>query len=111
MARCLYCRRPLTRRPGPGRPSRYCRPSHRQRAYEARRRAEVASLPRGTVIVSQGELDRLHDGLYALESALDDVRSDLADGPPTPAELRAALTHLQQAAEDLRGTVLEPLTA
>lgn len=111
MARCAYCRRPLALRPGPGRPARYCRRSHRQRAYEARRRAAEASLADGQVIVVQAQLDRLHDRLYALEAALDDVASDLSGTAPTAKALAAALAHLQTAAEDLRGVVVEPVTA
>src|SRR5579862_668519 len=110
--RCAYCRRPLPDPPAAGRPPRYCRRSHRQRAFEARRRAERAALPSGQVVVAQADLDRLHDRLYALEAALDDVRDDLADAgsPPgrvgrsSPARPYAeALAHLQEAAEDLRG--------
>jgi hypothetical protein len=89
----------------------YCRRSHRQRAYEARRRADEASLPAGMVIVSQPELDRLHDRIYALESALDDVASDIDEAKPTVTELGAALRHLRGVAEELRGMVLEPVTA
>jgi hypothetical protein len=63
------------------------------------------------VIVTQADLDRMHDRLYALEAALDDVRSDLTGRPPRTAELQAALAHLQAAAEDLRGMVVEPVTA
>ena len=109
--RCAYCRRPIAIRAGPGRPSLYCRRSHRQRAYEARRRAAEASLPDGQVIVNAGDLDRLHDRLYAVEAALDDVESDLT-GPRTPtlATVRRALDHLRTAAEDLRGIVIEPVT-
>lgn len=112
--RCGYCRRPLPERRGPGRPARYCRRSHRQRAYEARRRAARSSLPAGDVVVAASELDRLHDRLYALEAALDDVQADLgAMRPGVPARVRAAtydaaLAHLCAAAEDLRGFVVEP---
>lgn len=81
-ARCAYCRRPLptTGGTGPaGRPAKYCRRSHRQRAYEARRRAARASLSDGQVVVAHADLDRLHDRLYALETALDDVAADLEE--------------------------------
>lgn len=116
-SRCAYCRRPILARPGPGRPARYCRRSHRQRAYEARRRAERAALPAGHVVVAQSDLDRLHDRLYALEAALDDVDADLADVPHDRAArvsarpYAAALAHLAAAAGDLRGILVEPVTA
>jgi len=60
------------------------------------------------VIVDQGQLDRLHDRLYALESALDDVEADLA-GRPQQRDYRAALRHLSAAAGDLRGFLVEAL--
>jgi hypothetical protein len=121
--RCAYCRRPLPAANGDGpsgragRPAKYCRRSHRQRAYEARRRAARAELPDGQVVVVQVDLDRLHDRLYALEAALDDVATDLADSAHRRAEraraaaLEAALAHLRDAAEDLRGVLVEPVVA
>jgi hypothetical protein len=113
--RCAYCRRPIPERTGPGRPAAYCRRSHRQRAYEARRRADRASLPTGHVVAAQADIDRLHDRLYALEAALDDVAADLADvRPPRAGDAAArayaeALAHLVEVAEDLRGAVVEPV--
>lgn len=109
--RCGYCRRPLPASGKTGRPAVYCRRAHRQRAYEARRRAERADLPAGQVVVAQADLDRLHDRLYAVEAALDDVAVDLADAgaTPTAADYRDALDHLRQAADDLRGTVVDPV--
>jgi len=66
----------------------------------------------GQVIVEASDLDGLHDRLYALEAALDDVAIDLAEPKRlTPADLLAALAHLRTVAEDLRGTVIEPVTA
>lgn len=116
--RCAFCRRPLPRSTRLGRPARYCKRSHRQRAYEARRRADRAALPEGHVVVAQHDLDRLHDRLYALEAACDDIEVDLADVEGLTASGRdrtlaayiAALSHLREAAEDLRGTVIEPVT-
>jgi tetrahydromethanopterin S-methyltransferase subunit G len=92
--------------PGAGRPRRFCSPSHRQRAYEARRRADSLHVPDGQVIVSAEDLRRLHDRLYLLESAVQDVDSDLA-GNPGPKAYRDAFDHLYQAAKDLVGTVVE----
>jgi hypothetical protein len=91
---------------GAGRPRRFCSPSHRQRAYEARRRAESLDVPNGQVIVSEEDLRRLHDGLYRLESATEDVDADLADSPGAKA-YRAAFDHLYESAKDLVGVVVE----
>jgi len=66
------------------------------------------------VVVASAELDRLHDRLYALEAALDDVAADLcalradAVARVRAATYEAALAHLRAAAEDLRGVVVEP---
>ena len=38
LVHCLYCRSPFERKPGPGRPPKFCSRSHRQRHYESRRR-------------------------------------------------------------------------
>lgn len=107
--RCGYCRRPLPGWTGRGRPPAYCRRSHRQRAYEARRRAAALSLPEGQVVVDAADLARLHDRLYALEAALDDVARDLA-GRSGGQAYRRAFEHLAAAAGDLRGLVVEPAT-
>ena len=108
--RCDWCHRPLSRRPGAGRPRRFCSPSHRQRAYEARRRADELHVPPGQCIGSAAALGRLHDRLYRLEAAVEDVRTDL-EGKPSAADLRRAVEHLLDAAGDLVGTVVEPVRA
>lgn len=87
-----------------GRPRKYCRRSHRQRAYEARLLAERMGLDRGEALVSADALRAINDRIYILESALTDVERDLrAEG-----DHRAAFTHLYAAAAHLRGATLEP---
>jgi hypothetical protein len=87
----------------------FCSRSHRQRAYEARRRAESLSIPVGQVIVSEADLQVLHDRLYRLESAIEDVQSDLG-AKPTMAAYREAFEHLYDPAHDLVGVIIEPMT-
>ena len=108
LTRCGWCHRPLAHRPGAGRPRLFCGPSHRQRAYEARRRADELHVPGDQCLVSVADLARLHDRLYRLEAAVDDVRSDLAANG-SAAAYRQAYEHLMDAAGDLVGTVIEPL--
>jgi len=76
-------------------------------------------LPETQVVVAQRDLDRLHDRIYALEAALDDVEGDIADAgirvTHRPRDSGAgpyadAFLHLREAAEDLRGFVLEPVS-
>jgi hypothetical protein len=50
----------------------------------------------------------LHDRLYRLEAAVDDVTSDIAEDPG-PQTLRAAVDHLLDAAGDLVGVIIEPV--
>ncbi|HEY5110630.1 MAG TPA: hypothetical protein VII96_13565 [Acidimicrobiales bacterium] len=106
--RCGWCHRPLAVRPGAGRPRLFCSPSHRQRAYEARRRADELHVPDDQCIVSLTDLGRLHDRLYRLEAAVDDVTADLAV-TTTSAAYRQAYEHLMDAVGDLVGTVVEPV--
>ncbi|HEV3264290.1 MAG TPA: hypothetical protein VG014_02130 [Acidimicrobiales bacterium] len=106
--RCGWCGRPLPKSPGAGRPRRFCSPSHRQRAYEARRRADALHVPAGQVIVAEKELHRLHDRLYRLEAAVEDVDADLG-GSKGPKAYQAAFEHLYEAARDLTGVVVEPV--
>jgi hypothetical protein len=65
-------------------------------------------VPAGQVIVSEEELRRVHDRLYRLESAVEDVQSDLG-GSPGAREYRSAVEHLLDAALDLVGVVVEPV--
>lgn len=54
-------------------------------------------------MVARAELDTLHDELYVLACAVDDVERDLADqGSPTTRELTDALRWLLEAARPLR---------
>ena len=108
--RCAYCRRPLPPPGRTGRPATYCKRSHRQRAYEARRRADSLRVPTTQLVVEQAELDRLHDLLYALEAALQDVEQDLqGQTAKSDKAYRQAFLHLFRAADDLRGVVVEPV--
>lgn len=65
--------------------------------------------------MAQRDLDRLHDRLYALEAALDDVDADLGElgargtAAARAAAYEAALAHVRAAAEDLRGVLVEPV--
>ena len=106
--RCGWCHRPLPQFPGAGRPRRFCSAAHRQRAYEARRRADSLELPHGQVVVSEEDLRRVHDRIYRLESAIEDVVADLGE-KAGPQAYRAAYEHLYEAANDLVGVVVEPV--
>ncbi|MGB7051247.1 MAG: hypothetical protein WBG41_06740 [Acidimicrobiales bacterium] len=106
--RCGWCHRPIDQRPGAGRPRQFCSASHRQRAFEARRRAASFRLPDGQSVVADHDLRRLHDRLYRLEAAVVDVTADVAGGGRHP-DYHGALEHLLDAAEDLVGQFIEPV--
>jgi hypothetical protein len=86
----------------------FCCRSHRQRAYEARRRADSLQIPVGEVVVSAADLRSLHDRLYRLETAIEDVQTDLGERPSAKA-YKEAFAHLYDSAKDLVGFVLEPV--
>jgi hypothetical protein len=51
---------------------------------------------------------RVRDRLYRLESAIEDVESDLAESTRSQS-YRQAFEHLYEAAKDLTGMVIEPV--
>ena len=101
--RCRWCARPFDVVPGrPGRPKEYCRRSCRQRDYEARRQSAALGLGEGQIVVARADVDALHDRLYELDSAIEDVERDLAAaGSPTTEDYREALDWLLATARPL----------
>jgi hypothetical protein len=91
---------------GPGRPPEYCRRSHRQRAYEARRLAARHRLGSEDVLVSRSTWEAIRDAVYRVEAALEDVDHDLAGADDV--DHREVLWHLYRSAADLRRLSLEP---
>ena len=108
LSHCVWCGEPIPTTTGPGRPARYCRRSHRQRAYEARREAERRGLSPDEVVLSRHSWDRLRDALYRLEAAAQDVALDLGSGRPTKADYVEALGHLTTAVRELQEIAVEP---
>jgi hypothetical protein len=100
---CRWCGRSIGDIATTGRPKAYCRRSCRQRDYEARRRATELGLGDAELVMARAKLDELHDKLYVLEAAVEDVERDLAGGgPSTKAELREAIDWLLDAARPMR---------
>jgi hypothetical protein len=100
--RCRWCGRPFAVSPGPGRPREYCRRSCRQRDYEARRQSTELGIGEAQLVVARVELDALHDRLYELEAAIEDVDRDLAAAdPPDAQDYREALDWLLAVARPL----------
>jgi hypothetical protein len=99
-ARCRWCRRQLPRRAGPGRPREFCGGSCRQQDYLRRQRAADAGLAEHELVVTRTELDELHDRLYVLEAAVEDVERDLAEAT-TARDYEEAVAWLLDAARPL----------
>ncbi len=94
----------LPERTGRGRPREFCSARCRQWDWVSRQRARELELSDGELVIARAALDELHDDLYVLACAIDDVERDLeADGgTPKPADVRRALDWLLDAARPLR---------
>lgn len=102
--RCAWCRRPIVRTPGPGRPRKFCSQPCRQWDWVSRQRAADLALGIDELVVSRAALDALHDDLYVLAAAIDDTERDLDDASVANdrRELRRALDWLLESAAPLR---------
>ena len=108
-ARCRWCRRPLPERTGPGRPRRFCSQRCRQWDWVSRHRATELELTEHELVIARDELDRLHDDLYVLACAIEDVDRDLAaPGRRTTRDLTDALEWLLTAARPVTTQTLTP---
>ncbi len=104
LRRCRWCRRALPPRSGPGRTREFCSARCRQWEWVARQRAKELALSEDELVIARASLDELHDELYVLACAVDDVERDLAatGGAPSADELRRAVDWLLEAARPLR---------
>lgn len=94
---------------GPGRPRRFCSQRCRQWNWVAKQRATELALTEHDLVIARDELDRLHDDLYVLACAVDDVERDLAAGTRhTIRSLTDDLTWLLEAARPLRNRSIPP---
>ncbi|MDH5456448.1 MAG: hypothetical protein OEY37_10275 [Gammaproteobacteria bacterium] len=108
--RCAWCGAAIVASGGSGRPRRYCRRSHRQRHYESQVLAERRGINDDELLVERAKVNRLHDLLFVLEAACEDVRTDLdASGEQPGIDIyRQAVRVLLEAAGPLRESYLEP---
>lgn len=77
---CPWCGRPVEQPDGPGRRRRYCGRSCRQRAYEQRASLRSTGLPDDAIVLSPTDVARLHDRLFQLRCAAEDVLTAVDDG-------------------------------
>ena len=108
--RCIWCRRVLPERAGPGRPKKFCSQRCRQWDWVSRQRAAELEISEGELVVARNELDSLHDDLYVLACAIDDTERDLdsAGRGASAKELREMLDWLLDAARPLRERQVAP---
>jgi hypothetical protein len=100
---------PLPKQQGIGRRRAYCRQSHRQRAYEARRAAERRGIGIDEVLVSRHVWESLRDALYRLQAAAEDVATDTSGARATKADYVEAVAHLSHAVRELQEISVEPV--
>lgn len=105
--RCAWCGVRFAVEQKPGRPPKYCRPSHRQRHYEARREAALRGLTPGDVLLTAEQFERWNDQRYVLETLIEDAELDL-EHATDPEELAAALRQLTKAMRDAVAAFPEP---
>ena len=96
---------------GRGRRRRYCRPSHRQRAYEARREAQRRGLGSDEVLLTRHSWLALRDALVHLQEVGGRVAKDLAAGEMPEAEYVQAVGRLNAAVAELQAVAAEPEAA
>jgi hypothetical protein len=103
-SRCRWCRRVLPSQKL-GRPRQFCSQSCRQWDWVGRQRARELQLNEDELIVTKAALDELHDELFVLACAVDDVERDLASAAgkaPVASEVREMLSWLLEAARPIR---------
>ncbi|MEO8264838.1 MAG: hypothetical protein ABI706_04920 [Ilumatobacteraceae bacterium] len=91
-----------------GRPRIFCSHACRQWDWVGRQRAHELQLNETELIITKSELDQLHDELYVLACAVDDVERDLASVGKAAAkgEFKEMLTWLLEAARPIRNREL-----
>jgi hypothetical protein len=102
-SRCRWCRRVLPAQ-RMGRPRVFCSQACRQWDWVGRQRARELQLNEHELIITKAELDALHDELYVLACAVDDVERDLKSAAkgPTVIEVKEMLSWLLEAARPIR---------
>ena len=107
-SRCRWCRRVLPVQKM-GRPRLFCSQSCRQWDWVGRQRARELQLNEDELIVTKAELDQLHDDLFVLACAVDDVDRDLASAGKAPgtSEVKEMLSWLLEAARPIRDRELQ----
>lgn len=97
--RCEWCGKPIVVENMRGRPKRYCSRSCRQRAYEHRNHKLGKTIPTEGIHLTSDQLDRLHDQLFALRCAAEDIHIATQDEQPDNEEIQRLCDELIQLAK------------
>ncbi|HEY0636789.1 MAG TPA: hypothetical protein VGD67_04020 [Pseudonocardiaceae bacterium] len=97
---CAWCGRQVDQPTGAGRRRRYCAQPCRQRAYEQRLALRRTGLPDDAVVLTAAEVTALHDRLFQLRCAAEDVATAVDDGASVD-ELRSLTTEVRTVARSL----------
>lgn len=107
--RCRWCGEAFAIHPGSGRPRKYCKRSHRQRHYEAKRLADSRGLGPDELLIEASKIDDLRDRIFAFEAACEDAETDLQlDGSLVAHQ--AVVANLLAAARPILEIRIEPKT-
>lgn len=107
VARCTWCGERFAVPGGPGRRAKYCRRSHRQRAYEARQLADARGLAPDEILVSADAWYELRDAVYVAETAASDAEVDVRESGSRD-EVVAIVESLRRAIAGVVGALGEP---
>lgn len=108
VVRCAWCGERFAVPVGPGRRPKYCRRSHRQRAYEARQVAVDRGLADGEVLVSAETWHRLRDAIYVAETTSADAMEDVLEADSGD-EMLAIISRLREAIGGVVDAAGEPI--
>ncbi|WP_313770420.1 hypothetical protein [Corynebacterium anserum] len=87
-----------------GRRRKYCSHACRQRSYEQRHQLEGTGIPQDSVILSASKVAKLHDELFELRCAAEDIHTAAHDGEDhaTIALLAADVVNIARQVENFR---------
>ena len=101
---CTWCGREMAPNPS-GRHRKYCSQACRQRSYEQRHQLKGTTIPEDSVIMSAANAAKMHDQLFELRCAAEDVQTALREGEDkeTLDVLVEELVMLARGVEKIRG--------
>lgn len=78
-AHCTWCGKEMAPNPS-GRHRKYCSQACRQRCYEQRNQLKGTTIPEDSVIMTAAKAAHMHDQLFELRCAAEDIQTALREG-------------------------------